>query len=90
MQRAELTPPRCPLFPCRHQKFYALTRPGRAYQDLLSEKDEALLPLLRTFQRLARYQRVTLPEDAALQGQARDDYYSGLILKYLGPGPLRW
>lgn len=71
------------LFILRYQKFYSLTRPGGAYRSLLSPDDEASLPLLSAFQRLAVYKRVEMPPEA-LTGRALTDHYDGLIAKYIG------
>ncbi|KAL6762229.1 hypothetical protein V8C86DRAFT_3023522 [Haematococcus lacustris] len=51
------------LFLLRHLRFTALTRPGNTYQALLSPEDEALMPLLRAFQRLTAYQRVRVNKE---------------------------
>lgn len=71
------------LFILRYQKFYSLTRGGGAYRSLLSPDDEASLPLLSAFQRLAVYKRVEMPPEA-LTGRALTDHYDGLIAKYIG------
>ena len=75
--------------PRRYQKFYSLTRPDNAYRNLLSPDDQAMVPLLSAFQRLAVYKRVELPA-SALRGQALYDYYNGLIAKYIGGDRLYW
>jgi hypothetical protein len=76
-------PPPPPTPPPRYQKFYSLTRGGGAYRSLLSPDDEASLPLLSAFQRLAVYKRVEMPPEA-LTGRALTDHYDGLIAKYIG------
>lgn len=80
--------PREVLFLLRHQKFYALTRPGGAYSELLSPADRALLPMLRKFQALCRYRRLDLPDRLAPEAErARCD---ALLAKYVPLGTLRW
>jgi hypothetical protein len=69
----------------RYQKFFVLTRPGgSSYRPLLNPEDEALLPLLASFQRLSVYKRVAIPEDRALPEEQLVAYYDGLIEKYIG------
>ncbi len=69
----------------RNQKFYVLTKPGSiAYRHLLSPEDEALLPLLASFQKLSTYRRVTVPEHLALAPEEQRKYYGGLIEKFIG------
>ncbi|GAX82146.1 hypothetical protein CEUSTIGMA_g9574.t1 [Chlamydomonas eustigma] len=73
------------LFIIRHQKFYALTEPGSAaYRYLLSPEDEAMLPLLTSFQKLSLYQRVHIPQVSTLSPESQRSYYSALMEKYLG------
>jgi hypothetical protein len=75
----------------RYHKFYSLTKPGStAYRHLLSSEDEALLPLLASFQKLSTYKRVSLPPDRALSPEAQHAYYNGLIGKYIGHRKLAW
>jgi hypothetical protein len=81
--RSAAHPPPPPTPPPRYQKFYSLTRGGGAYRSLLSPDDEASLPLLSAFQRLAVYKRVEMPPEA-LTGRALTDHYDGLIAKYIG------
>ena len=76
--------------PRRHQKFYALTRPGGTYAQLLSPEDEARLPMLAEFQRLAAYRRVVPMPPGALAGEALRAHYAGLAVKYLGDRKLHW
>lgn len=79
------------LFVLRHQKFYSVTRPsGSPYQQLLSEADRSMLPLLASFQKLAAYRRVALPAKSALKGQAQRDYYDSLLQKYQLDKQLAW
>lgn len=74
---------------CRYQRCYALTRPGGAYRQLMTAEDRSLLPTLAAFQNILQYKRVALPP-GALRGQQLYDYYSGLILTYLGEEALFW
>lgn len=73
----------------RYYKFAALTRPGGAYHNLLSAEDEAMIPLLKAFQKLCTFQPRKPPSDG-LQGHSLYDYYTKLIQKYLGLGKLSW
>ncbi|KAL6762230.1 hypothetical protein V8C86DRAFT_2522884 [Haematococcus lacustris] len=77
------------LFLLRHLRFTALTRPGNTYQALLSPEDEALMPLLRAFQRLTAYQRVDIPAALRLNGPDFHAYYTRLLHQYL-PEQLMW
>lgn len=78
--------PSLPFYPpaLRHQRFYSLTSSAGAYRQLLSTSDEAVLPLLASFQQLSAYRRVMLPPDQALGPQEFRDYYQALIDKYIG------
>jgi len=78
------------LFLLRNQKFLTLTKTGSSgYHHLLSPEDEALLPLLRDFQRIIMYRRVPIPDHARLKDSDLHRYYEGLIEKYV-PGVLLW
>lgn len=77
------------LFLLRYQRFASLTRPNCSYLQLLSPEDEEMLPLLASFQQLATYKKVALP-DHALQGEALYRYYDSLIKKYFPVEQLRW
>lgn len=81
------------LFLIRHQRFFALNRPGQPYAELLSESDRLMVPWLARFRQLSAY-RCTDPADPPQQprltGQAFRDYYNGLIRKYIPSGTLRW
>ncbi|GIL87510.1 hypothetical protein Vretimale_1606 [Volvox reticuliferus] len=74
----------------RHAKFLSLTRPHSCYLPLCSGDDLRRLPLLRSFQSMVAYRRVELPEGFALTGEARTAYYTELIARYIGDGPLHW
>lgn len=79
------------LFLIRHQKFYSITRPGGSpYQQLLSDEDRSMLPLLASFQKLAAYRRVTLPAESALQAQAQLSHIDFLMQKYMVHKQLAW
>eukprot|EP00775_Hariotina_reticulata_P013073 gene13073-13200_t len=77
------------LFMIRYQRCAAITRPGGAYRQLMSDADRALLPLLAAFQNLITYRRVQLPPEA-LQGEQLLEYYDRLIETYLGEERLFW
>ncbi|GIL44031.1 hypothetical protein Vafri_1604 [Volvox africanus] len=74
----------------RHAKFLSLTRPHSCYLPLCSGDDLRRLPLLRSFQSMVAYRRMELPEGFALVGEARTSYYTQLIARYIGDGPLQW
>ena len=79
------------LFLIRHQRFFALSRPGQPYAELLCEGDRMMVPWLARFRELSAYKRT--PDQAQpgrLTGQAFRDYYNGLIRKYIPGGTLRW
>lgn len=79
------------LFLIRHQRFFALNRPGQPYSELLCESDRMMVPWLARFRELSAYKR--MPDQAQperLTGQAFRDYYNGLIRKYIPSGTLRW
>ncbi|KXZ45324.1 hypothetical protein GPECTOR_56g421 [Gonium pectorale] len=82
--------PQDALWVLRHAKFTSLARPHSCYLPLCCVDDLRRLPLLRSFQSLAAYRRAELPPGFALSGAARDEYYGGLIEKYIGKGPLHW
>ncbi|GLI70033.1 hypothetical protein VaNZ11_014770 [Volvox africanus] len=82
--------PQDALWILRHAKFLSLTRPHSCYLPLCSGDDLRLLPLLRSFQSMVAYRRMELPEGFALTGEARTAYYTGLIARYIGDGPLQW
>lgn len=77
------------LFMIRYQRCAALTRPGGAYRQLMSDLDKSLLPLLAAFQGLIAYKRIQLPPQA-LQGKELIAYYDKLIAQYLGEDKLFW
>ena len=79
------------LFLIRHQRFFALNRPGAPYAELLCEGDRMMVPWLARFRELSAYKRA--PDQAQrgrLTGQAFREYYNGLIRKYIPSGTLRW
>ena len=78
------------LFLIRHQRFFALNRPGEPYSELLSESDQLMVPWLSRFRELSAYKRSNLAPQERLTGQAFRDYYNGLIRKYIPSGTLRW
>ena len=78
------------LFLIRHQRFYALNRPGQPYSELLSESDQLMVPWLSRFRELSAYKRSDAAPQERLTGQAFRNYYSGLMRKYIPSGTLRW
>ena len=79
------------MFLIRHQKFRALTRAGKPYNELLTPADRELVPWLKRFRELSAYKR-TLPQPPGgmLRGEAFHKYYSSLIKKYIPQSVLRW
>lgn len=77
------------LFMIRYQRCLALTRPGGAYRQLMSESDKNMLPLLAAFQGLVAFRRVQLPPEA-LKGEELVAFYDKLIAQYLGEAKLFW
>lgn len=77
------------LFIIRYQRCLALTRPGGAYRQLMSDMDKSLMTLLADFQHLIVYKRVQLPPEA-LTGEQLKAHYDNLITKYLGEDKLYW
>ncbi|CAL5229986.1 g13419 [Coccomyxa viridis] len=78
------------LFLIRHQRFFALNRPGEPYSELLSESDRLMVPWLSRFRELSAYKRSDDAPQERLTGQAFRNHYSGLIRKYIPGGTLRW
>ncbi|KAK9831931.1 hypothetical protein WJX81_000298 [Elliptochloris bilobata] len=76
------------LFILRHQKFAAAER--GAYDELMSPSDRALLPWLPRFRELSRYKSRPAPPGGHLSDPAFQEYYGGLIAKYIPGGLLRF
>jgi inositol oxygenase len=80
--------PKEALWLLRHQNFATLLRPGRPYNEILSDFDRNMLPMLGAFRKAKVYSRRDVP--GRLYGEELVVFYNDLIAKYIPTEELNW
>jgi inositol oxygenase len=80
--------PKEALWLLRHQNFATLLRPGRPYNEILSDFDRSMLPMLDAFRHAKVYSKRDVP--GRLYGEELVVFYNDLIAKYIPTEQLKW